>query len=93
MSAATDRIVTRELRRLSARLAARSITLREATERIYALHMDCALRAVDEDRAASSVPLALAERRLGEVVVLPDGALVGARPAPARPYDRGADLW
>jgi 2-keto-4-pentenoate hydratase len=49
-----------------------------------------AARDVLADEFASAVPLALAERRLGQVLVLPCGERVGPT---EKPYDRPEDLW
>lgn len=106
--------------RISHQLAARSMTVREATDHIRSLYLktelakarvECAAmpgplarahfvaesaraaRDVLADEFASQVPLALAERQLGQVLVLPCGERVGARPVPEKPYDRPQDLW
>ena len=108
------------LLRISRRLAAHSITVRQATDEIRSLYIKAELalarravmdmpgplaqahfiaesarvgRDVLADEYASLVPLAIAERRLGQVLVLPCGETVGARPAPEKPYDRPQDLW
>lgn len=115
---AVRRSLDERLLRLSARLAAHSITLRDATAEIHDLYVrsqGAAARtaaagmpervahafivasvtrtalevAVDEERSA--IPIARAERRLGEVLVLPCGRTEGARPKQAPTHPR--DLW
>ena len=101
----------RRLLQVSRRLAAGSITLRDATAEVYAIHtrqstldahhearhmpkpladayiIAAAAKAhleVETDRPTSETALAVAERRLGEVLVLPCGGRVGPQPAPAK---------
>jgi hypothetical protein len=83
-----DAFETRELRRLSRRLGAHSITLRDAVTALYGVYLAAsrarAAQSVTADMQASTDALAVLDRRLGDVVV-------PARPvqAPTRPQD----LW
>lgn len=110
----------RRLLALSARLAARSVTLADATSELHDIHVrrttQAAQRAavglpesvadayvvaeatramlevrIDEQRSA--IDIARAERRLGEVIVMPCGRAEGAKPAPPREFLHPRDLW
>lgn len=110
----------RKIVALSARLAARSLTLAEATEALHDIYVRKATQAAQSaavgmpepvaeayvlaqttrailevciDQERSALDVARAERRLGQVLVLPGGRTEGAKPRPRREPLHPKDLW
>jgi hypothetical protein len=91
-----ERALTHRLRQLSARMAARSLSLREAVEELHAIHVETARSRAELgvvlDEILSGPVLEHAERRLGEV--LPVGpADIPAQLRHRTDFNRGGDLW